>query len=204
MARTVVGSAVVVREKYFWPDAQLNFWTIIMLASAGTILGVFSEFLMIQNRMRQEVPWYVSYRLFSHSSDRRTGLHTSGFNGISAHVWECTSATLANTPIRIIPYGITVGALTIIWIIVMLILIAQRRLLPGVVLLFSFILLVLFIAGIIGTALNLFAGPNISGQCSTYVQNMPQYGPSVNTLAWLQQNNICEFVPFRMPFRASI
>lgn len=75
----------------------------------------------------------------------------------------------------------------------MLILIAQRRLLPGVVLLFSFILLVLFIAGIIGTALNLFAGPNISGQCSTYVQNMPQYGPSVNTLAWLQQNNICEF-----------
>jgi hypothetical protein len=204
MARTVVGSAVVVREKYFWPDAQLNFWTIIMLASAGTILGVFSEFLMIQNRMRQEVPWYVSYRLFSHSSDRRTGLHTSGFNGISAHIWECTSATLANTPIRIIPYGITVGALTIIWIIVMLILIAQRRLLPGVVLLFSFILLVLFIAGIIGTALNLFAGPNISGQCSTYVQNMPQYGPSVNTLAWLQQNNICEFVPFRMPFRASI
>jgi hypothetical protein len=175
-----------------------------MLASAGTILGVFSEFLMIQNRMRQEVPWYVSYRLFSHSSDRRTGLHTSGFNGISAHIWECTSATLANTPIRIIPYGITVGALTIIWIIVMLILIAQRRLLPGVVLLFSFILLVLFIAGIIGTALNLFAGPNISGQCSTYVQNMPQYGPSVNTLAWLQQNNICEFVPFRMPFRASI
>lgn len=74
----------------------------------------------------------------------------------------------------------------------MLILIAQRRLLPGVVILFSFILLVLFIAGIIGTALNLFGGPNINNQCNTYVNNMPQYGSSINTLAWLQQNNICE------------
>lgn len=77
----------------------------------------------------------------------------------------------------------------------MLILIAQRRLLPGVVMLFSFILLVLFIAGIIGTALNLFAGPNISNQCNTYVNNLSSqtYGSSIETLAWLQQNNICEF-----------
>ncbi|KAL1601756.1 hypothetical protein SLS60_006671 [Paraconiothyrium brasiliense] len=151
MARTVVGSAVVVREKFFWPDAQLNFWTIVMLATAGTILGVFAEFFVIQQRMQQEVPW-------------------------------------------IIPYGITVGALTIVWILVMLILIAQRRLLPGVVMLFSFILLVLFIAGIIGTALNLFAGPNISGQCNTYVNNLSgsAYGSSMDTLAWLQQNNICQ------------
>lgn len=67
MARgTVVGSAVIVREKYFWPDAQLNFWTIVMLATAGTILGVFAEFLVIQNRMRQEIPWYLG-PIFSRS-----------------------------------------------------------------------------------------------------------------------------------------
>ena len=79
----------------------------------------------------------------------------------------------------------------------MLVLIAQRRLLPGIVMLMSFILLVLFIAGIIGTALNLFAGPNISNQCSTYVNNYSSraYGSSVETLAWLQQNNICESLP---------
>lgn len=59
MARTVVGSAIVVREKFFWPDAQLNFWTIVMLATAGTLLGVFAEFLVIQNRMLQAIPWYV-------------------------------------------------------------------------------------------------------------------------------------------------
>jgi len=74
----------------------------------------------------------------------------------------------------------------------MLVLIAQRRLLPGVVMLFSFIFVVLYIAGIIGTAMQLFGGPNINNQCNTYVNNMPQRGPSINTLAWLQQQNICQ------------
>jgi hypothetical protein len=73
----------------------------------------------------------------------------------------------------------------------MLVLIAQRRLLPGVMLLFSFILLVLFVTGIIGTAMQLFGGPNVNNQCNTYVGSMKQTGPSVNTLAWLQQQNIC-------------
>lgn len=72
MARTVVGSAVVVREKYYWPDAQLNVWTIVMLATAGTILGVFAEFMMIQSQMRLGTPWYV----FS-SVPLQPWLHTS-------------------------------------------------------------------------------------------------------------------------------
>jgi hypothetical protein len=59
MARTVVGSAVVVREKYYWPDAQLNVWTIIMMATAGTILGVNAQFMTIQNQTQQGTPWYV-------------------------------------------------------------------------------------------------------------------------------------------------
>jgi len=56
---TVVGSAVVVREKYYWPDLQLNIWTIVMLATAGTILGVNAEFMQIQDRMGLGTPWYV-------------------------------------------------------------------------------------------------------------------------------------------------
>jgi len=60
MARSVVGRAVVVREKYFWPESQLNIWNIVILAGAGTILGVFAEFMNIQNRMRIGTPWYVS------------------------------------------------------------------------------------------------------------------------------------------------
>lgn len=86
----------------------------------------------------------------------------------------------------------TVGALTIFFILVMLVLIAQRRLLPGVVMLGSFILLVLFVTGIIGTAMQLFAGPNINNLCNTYVYSRKSYNPSTETLAWLQQNNICK------------
>ncbi|KAF2121967.1 hypothetical protein BDV96DRAFT_562727 [Lophiotrema nucula] len=149
MARTVVGSAVVVRQKYYWPDAQLNLWTIIMLVTASTILGISAEFMSIQSQMRLDTPW-------------------------------------------IFPYGVSVGALAIVFILIEIILIAQRRLLPGIMLLFGFILLVLFIAGIVGTAIQLFAGPNINNQCNTWVFNQKATGPSGNTLAFLQQQNICQ------------
>jgi hypothetical protein len=91
------------------------------------------------------------------------------------------------------PYGVTVGALAIIFIIIEIVYIAQRKLLPGIMMLLSFILLVLFIAGIIGSAIQLFAGPNINNQCNTYVfNNNGASGPDVNTLANLQQRNICK------------
>ena len=90
------------------------------------------------------------------------------------------------------PYGVTVGALALVFIIIEIIYIAQRKLLPGTMMLLSFILLVLFIAGIIGTAIQLFAGPNINNQCNTYVFNDDINGPNRDTLAFLQQRNICE------------
>jgi hypothetical protein len=90
------------------------------------------------------------------------------------------------------PYGVTVGTLAIIFIIIEIVYISQRKLLPGVMMLFSFILLVLFIAGVIGTAIQLFAGPNINNQCNTYVFNNDVSGPNMETLAFLQQKNICK------------
>ena len=90
------------------------------------------------------------------------------------------------------PYGVTVGAIAIIFIIIEIVYIAQRKLVPGVMMLFSFILLVLFIAGIIGTAIQLFGGQSVNSQCNTYVFNDNSAGPNVNTLAFLQQRNICE------------
>lgn len=90
------------------------------------------------------------------------------------------------------PYGVTVGTLAIIFIIIEIIYIAQRKLLPSVMMLFSFILLVLFLAGVIGTAIQLFAGPNINNQCNTYVFNNDARGPTMETLAFLQQRNICK------------
>jgi hypothetical protein len=94
---------------------------------------------------------------------------------------------------RIMPYGVTVGALAIIFIIIEIVFIAQRKLIPATMMLLSFILLVLFIAGIIGTAIQLFAGPNVNNLCNQYVFNSDVNGPNANTLAYLQQRNICEY-----------
>jgi hypothetical protein len=87
---------------------------------------------------------------------------------------------------------VTVGALTIIFIIVEMILIAQRKLLPGIMMLLSFILLVLFLTGAVGTGIQLFGRAAINERCNTYVFNNRQYGPSESTLAFLQQQNICK------------
>lgn len=146
---TVIGSAVVVREKYYWPDLQLNLWTIVMLATAGTILGVSANFMMIQDRMGLGTPW-------------------------------------------IMPYGVTVGALAIVFVLIEITFVMQRKLLPATMMLLSFILLVLFIAGAVGTGLQLFGGPNINNQCNTYVFSDGSSGPNVDTLAFLQQKSICQ------------
>lgn len=89
------------------------------------------------------------------------------------------------------PYGITIGALTIFYVIVLVLLIYQRRLLPGVVMIGCFILLVLYITGVIETAIQLF-GPagNVSSNCQLN-RARKSTGVSVNTLAWLQQDATC-------------
>ena len=94
---------------------------------------------------------------------------------------------------RIMPFGITVGALTVLFVIAMLALIYQRRLLPGLVMIGCFILAVLYLTGLIETAIQLF-GPtgDINGKCQVYVYNNEFNGPTINTLAWLQQNATCQ------------
>lgn len=94
---------------------------------------------------------------------------------------------------RIMPFGLTVGALLVVFIILMLSLIVQRRLLPGILILGAFILLVLFITGLIETAIQLF-GPagDINSKCQTFVYNQPSNTLSVDTLAWLEQDSICQ------------
>lgn len=87
---------------------------------------------------------------------------------------------------RIIPYGITVGALTetFVWIVVLLSF--QRRLYPGVVIVQAFILFVLYLTGMIGTASQLF-GPIIK-----VCQGDNSSGLNVDSLLWLFQKSTCE------------
>ncbi|KAF1811264.1 hypothetical protein P152DRAFT_489629 [Eremomyces bilateralis CBS 781.70] len=151
MARSYV-STVIYRDpgqKYIWPAHQLNFWNVTMLVGAATILGIFAQFIDIQQTLGLPIPW-------------------------------------------LFPYGVSVGALAVFFILYEIWLSLNHRLVPGVMLIASFVFVVLWITGIIGTAIQLF-GPqgNVSANCQTYVNARKAGGVSLNTLAWLQQRSIC-------------
>ena len=58
MARSSVSrTRVVVRQSYYWPDQQLNFWIIIMLATGGVLIGVFAAFIRDQQMFGLGIPW---------------------------------------------------------------------------------------------------------------------------------------------------
>ncbi|KAK3934965.1 hypothetical protein QBC46DRAFT_272729 [Diplogelasinospora grovesii] len=93
------------------------------------------------------------------------------------------------------PYYITVGALTVTFIVVLLWLIYQRRLLPSIVMIGGFILFVLWLVGLIVISVELW-GPtgSVSSNCNLFVfgANPQPTGQSLNTLAWLEQRTICQ------------
>ena len=57
---------------------------------------------------------------------------------------------------RLFPYAVTVGSLTLFFVILMIVLLAQKKLQPAWVMLGTFILIALFLAGLIETAIQLF------------------------------------------------
>jgi hypothetical protein len=95
---------------------------------------------------------------------------------------------------RYFPYWITVSALAILFILGMLYLISQRQLLPGIVVMGSFILFVLWMVGLIVISIELW-GPtgSVNGNCNLYVTSSQSSGPNTNSLAWLEQHSICEY-----------
>lgn len=48
---------VVVRESFYWPDQQLNFWILVMLATGGVLIGIFASFVVAQRALRLGIPW---------------------------------------------------------------------------------------------------------------------------------------------------
>ncbi|KAI9851970.1 MAG: hypothetical protein M1838_002259 [Thelocarpon superellum] len=90
------------------------------------------------------------------------------------------------------PYWVSVGALGILFVAIIIWLTATRQLIPGVVVIGSFILFVLFLTGLIKISIELW-GPSgsVSMNCSQFVDNQQFWGLSINTLAWLTQSSIC-------------
>ena len=60
MARDTVIRVLERRRKYHWPEAQLNFWLVIMIASGATILGIFVYFMAVQSWLQAGQIWYAS------------------------------------------------------------------------------------------------------------------------------------------------
>ncbi|KAK4124105.1 hypothetical protein N657DRAFT_633257 [Parathielavia appendiculata] len=93
------------------------------------------------------------------------------------------------------PYYITVSALTVSFILLLLWLIFQRRLLPSIVMIGGFILFVLWLVGLIVISIQLW-GPegSVSSNCNLFVfgANPLPKGQNLETLAWLQQRGICQ------------
>lgn len=92
---------------------------------------------------------------------------------------------------------VTTGALGVAFVATILILAAQRFLLPGIIIIGSFILFALWLTGLVETALQLYGGQaNVNSNCQNYVTDMPWTGNTVEALAWLTQNSICESLFF--------
>ncbi|KAE8401692.1 hypothetical protein BDV37DRAFT_285392 [Aspergillus pseudonomiae] len=112
--------------------------------------------------------------------------------GIFAWLMSVQSEMRLGTP-WLFPFMVVSGALGIFFIVLILILAAQRFLLPGIILLGSFILFVLWLTGLIETSLQLYGVvANVNDNCQIYVVDNRAGGNNMQTLAWLTQKTICD------------
>ncbi|KAK7754303.1 hypothetical protein SLS62_003596 [Diatrype stigma] len=92
------------------------------------------------------------------------------------------------------PYWITVSSLTIVFIVLLLWLISQRRLLPSIVILGAFLFFVLWLVGLIVVSIEMWSpSGSVSNNCDALVFSNPPTGSTTETLAWLEQKSICKF-----------
>lgn len=119
--------------------------------------------------------------------------HPSQCPSSEIHILRKSSSKVANTQHRYFPYWITSASLSLLFILIMLWLISQRQLLPGIVIMGSFILFVLWMVGLIVVSIELW-GPtgSVNGNCNLYVSGRQSTGASIETLAWLEQHSICK------------
>ncbi|KAB8202857.1 hypothetical protein P875_00010741 [Aspergillus parasiticus SU-1] len=112
--------------------------------------------------------------------------------GIFAWLMSVQSEMRLGTP-WLFPFMVVSGALGIFFIMLILILAAQRFLLPGIIMLGSFILFVLWLTGLIETSLQLYGVVgNVDDNCQIYIVDNRAGGNNMQTLAWLTQKTICD------------
>lgn len=95
---------------------------------------------------------------------------------------------------RIFPFMISSAILGLLFSFLILFLAFKHMLIPEIVILGSAVLFVLWLTGVVGTAIQLYTSDaNVNSNCENYVTKARFEGPSINTLAWITQFNICKF-----------
>lgn len=56
----------------------------------------------------------------------------------------------------------------------------------------SFILLILWLVGLIVISIELWGNTGVANTCNAYVNAMPYSGQTIEALAWLEQRSICQ------------
>ena len=85
------------------------------------------------------------------------------------------------------------GSLGVFFIFLILVLAAQRFLLPGIIIIGSFVLFALWLTGLIETSLQLYGvAANVNANCQNHVLDNVASGNNVGTLVWLVQSTICK------------
>ncbi|KAI9799025.1 MAG: hypothetical protein M1825_004921 [Sarcosagium campestre] len=90
------------------------------------------------------------------------------------------------------PFWVATGSLGILFVVLIIYLVSTRQLIPGIVILGSFILFVLFLTGLVKISIELF-GPQGSVSTNCALIDPPPREPSEASLAYLQNLNVCEF-----------
>jgi hypothetical protein len=97
------------------------------------------------------------------------------------------------------------SALGVCFIFLIMVLASRHFLLPGIIIIGSFILLVLWLTGLIETSLQLYGVvANVNDNCRIYVEDNKAWGNNINTLAWLTQSTICESLSFYVFFQGYV
>jgi len=131
-------------------------------------------------------PWQLNFWIFTML------LASSSIMGVFAIFIQTQNRLLLPIP-WYFPYFVTVTAISAVGILGMFWLIAQRRLLPAIVMIGAFMLFVLWMVGLVVVSIELW-GPSgsIQSVCNLQVSDSNPKGQSIETLAWMQQQNICQ------------
>lgn len=159
-----------VYRRYHWPELQLNCWLLIVLSSSAICLGIFAWLMAVQSQLKLGTPWYPSLLSYPPYTSICTGANSD----------------------RLFPFMVVSGALGLFFIALILILAMQRFLLPGIIIVGSFVLFVLWLTGLIETALQLYGVVgSVNDKCKNWVEGNGIHGESIEALAWLTQITIC-------------